>query len=447
MIARLWPVSSRVVDGRLTVGGVDVEALCRTYGTPLYIFDEATFRAGCRAYREALARHYPGEWDVYYAGKSMLTMAIARIAAEEGLGIDVVSSGELEIARRAGIPPARLHLHGNAKPRSEIAAAIEAGVGAIVADNLDELGAIESVAQHLGRPVRVLLRFSPGVGADTHSHIQTGQANSKFGLEPDYLPRALDLLSAAKRMSLVGIHCHLGSQIFELASYPAAIEAMLDLRSAVADRLGFLPVEFSPGGGLGSAYVDTDPDVSIDNFVENVARAVVKGCARRSMPLPRLFLEPGRSISARSMIAVYSVVARKDLATETAAGEASSYVHLDGGMADNLRPALYGASYHAAIVTRMDEPRSQHVHIAGRYCESSDILIRNIAMPPVAPGDLIALPGSGAYTLAMASNYNWTCRPALVSVNEGRARLIQRRETLDDLLRREVEATSQQHCQ
>ncbi len=439
---RLWPNSAHIEGGRLAIGGIDVEALCRTYGTPLYIFDEATFRSGCRAYRDALKRHYPASSAVYYSGKSLLNMAVARLAANEGLGIDVVSAGEVEIARRAGVPAGKLHLHGNAKPRSEIASSIEAGIGAIVADNLDELETIEAVAHELGRPTPVLLRFAPGVGAATHSHIQTGQQDSKFGLRPDQLPQALRLLAAAKWTSLAGIHCHLGSQIFELDAYPEAIEIMLDLRASIASAIGLMPAELSPGGGLGAAYVDGDPDVSIDRFVATIAHAVMSGCERRSMPLPRLVLEPGRSISARSMIAVYGVVARKELANGNGADEVSGYIHLDGGMADNLRPALYGASYHAAVVTRMDAPRDQRVHIAGRYCESSDILIRNIDMPPVAPGDLIALPGSGAYTLAMASNYNWTCRPALVAVGGDGARLIQRRETIDDLLRREVEAGS-----
>nr|WP_283938018.1 diaminopimelate decarboxylase [Sphingomonas caseinilyticus] len=426
----------------MAIGGLDVEVLCRTHGTPLYIFDEATFRSRCRAYRSALERHYAAESAVYYSGKSLLNIAVARLAAEEGLGIDVVSAGEMELARRAGVPAEQLHLHGNAKPRHEIAWSIEAGVGAIVADNLDELETIEAVAHELGRPIRVLLRFAPGVGAATHSHIQTGQQDSKFGLQPDQLPEALRLLATARWTSLVGIHCHLGSQIFDLEAYPVAIEIMLDLRAAIGRSLGSLLAEFSPGGGLGTAYVDSDPDVSIDSFVAMIASAVTKGCERRSMPLPKLFLEPGRSISARSMIAVYEVVARKDLANGTSTGEVSQYIHLDGGMADNLRPALYGASYHAAVVTRMDAPRDQRVHIAGRYCESSDILIRNIDMPAVAPGDLIAVPGTGAYTLAMASNYNWTCRPALLAIGSDGARLIQRRETIDDLLRREIEVRS-----
>lgn len=437
---RLWPDGARTDDGRLSVGGLDVEALCRSYGTPLYIFDEATFRAGCRAYRDALERHFPGQSAVYYSGKSMLNMAVARLAADEGLGIDVVSVGEVEICLRAGVSASRLHLHGNAKPRSEISLAIRAGVGAIVADNLDELETIESVANELGRQAQVLLRFAPGVGAATHAHIQTGQRDSKFGLEPSHMPDALRLLKAARSTSLAGIHCHLGSQIFELGIYPEAIEIMLDLRALIASTLGYFPVEFSPGGGLGSPHVDNDPDVSIDQFVETVACAVTKGCEQRSMPLPKLVLEPGRSISARSMIAVYSVIARKRLAGGSTRGDlCGGYVHLDGGMADNLRPALYGASYHAAVVTRMDAPRTQRVHLAGRYCESSDILIRDIDMPETGLGDLIAVPGSGAYTLAMASNYNWTCRPALVAVRGGDARLIQRRETIDDLLQREIE--------
>ncbi len=362
----LWPDTARVEDGRLKIAGMDVEALCERYGTPLYILDETTFRAGCRAYRNALRQHYPGTSRVFYSGKSLLNMMVARWASDEGLGIDVVSAGEFELARRAGVPTSRLHFHGNAKPRDEILSAVAADVGAIIVDNLDELATIEFVGAELGRSIRVLLRIAPDVQARTHTHIQTGLSSSKFGLRLDDLPSALNFLKSAKRVSLNGIHCHLGSQIFDLNAYSEAIEVLLDTRSAIETALGYLPLEFSPGGGLAATYVDDDPEISIDNFVKTVANCVVTGCARRSMELPDLFLEPGRSISARTTVAVYRVIARKELGSGDGA---SCYVHVDGGIADNPRPALYGAKYHAALVTRMDAAPTEHVHIAGRYCE------------------------------------------------------------------------------
>jgi diaminopimelate decarboxylase len=272
----------------------------------------------------------------------------------------------------------------------------------------------------------------------THPHIQTGLSTAKFGLIMDHLPRAAKLLQGNNLVKLVGLHFHLGSQIFDLSSFPEAVDILLDARDIMANELGYIPEELSPGGGLAIPYTTSDPSTSIDEFVRVIAEATISGCAKRGVPLPHLVVEPGRSISGRAMIAAYKVISRKDMAGVNTPGSATEYLHVDGGMADNLRPALYGARYEASVVTRMNADRTERVHISGRYCESSDILIRDIAFPPTQPGDYLAVPNCGAYTLAMASNYNMTCRPAVVSVREGTATVIQRREAFSDLIARDT---------
>jgi diaminopimelate decarboxylase len=437
---RLWPDTAEVSQaGRLSIGGCDVEALCDAWATPLYILDEETFRASCRTYVSSLAARYPGPGGVYYSGKSLLNTTVARWAHEAGLGIDAASAGEVHVALKAGVPGRRLHLHGNAKPREELEFAARNEIGAIVVDNLDELRLVGEVGRTLERDMPVLLRIAPGVGAATHPHIQTGLDTAKFGLIVNHLPRAARVLRSDARLRLVGLHFHIGSQIFDLAAYAEAVDVLLDARAMLADALGQMPEQLSPGGGLAIPYTSDDPDTDIDSFVRVVSEATLAGCARRSMPLPRLVLEPGRSISGRAAVAAYTVISRKDTGEAAALeGGPAGYVHLDGGMADNLRPALYGARYEAAVATRMNAELTRRVRIAGRYCESSDVMIGDILMPQIEPGDIVVMPNCGAYTISMASNYNLTRRPAVISVRDGRASLVQRRETYEDLLARDV---------
>ncbi len=371
--ARLWPDTAQVAGGRLAIGGCDVERLCQTWGTPLYILDEATFRAGCRAYVSALAAHYPGEASVHYAAKALFNTTVARWVAADGLGLDAASAGEVYAAPRGGVAPAGIHLHGNAKPCEELEYALAQGVGAIVADNLDELALTERVGATLGRPVSVILRIAPGVGADTHPHIQTGLGVAKFGLLTDHLPRAATMIAAGGHIRLAGLHFHIGSQIFDLDSWAEAIEVLLDARALMGRALGELPAQLSPGGGLGVPYASDDPPSDIAGFVAAVSAATVAGCATRAMPLPRLVLEPGRSIAARAGVAAYTVIARKDMAEAAGPDAPQAWLHLDGGMADNLRPALYGARYEAALAARMDaaanpkgEPRRALLRIVRR---------------------------------------------------------------------------------
>jgi diaminopimelate decarboxylase len=466
----LWPDTASVNErGYLDIGGCDVVALAREYGTPLYLLDEATFRNGCRAYLAALQHGYAGPAAAHYAGKALLNSAVAQMVAQEGLGLDVVSGGELYVALRAGFPAGRIHMHGNAKPRAELEQALEAGVGKIVADTLDELDVLAQLTAGREAPQPIMLRLAPDVVADTHAHIQTGQAASKFGLPLDSLDAAAERILAAPGLRLTGLHCHLGSQLFGEAPFVRAIGILLDCAARLHQRHDITISEISPGGGLGAPYLAEQELPDKDAYVAAIGQALADGCAARGLPAMRLVIEPGRSIVARACVAVYSVVATKPLSTTdhpigsaqgrrppTTEGDRSSaarYLHVDGGMADNIRPALYGARYTALLANRPSPPdpspvatgegsgvraTQELVHIAGRYCESGDVLLRDVALPPAGPGDLLAVPVAGAYTLSMASNYNQTPRPALLLVGDGRARVIQRRETYADLVSRDM---------
>ncbi|NWG22038.1 MAG: diaminopimelate decarboxylase [Chloroflexi bacterium] len=438
-LAYLWPVTAAIDEhGRLTIGGCDVAGLAQQYGTPLYLLDEATFRDACRAYVAALRAGYPGESAVHYASKAWLNTAIAHLVANEGLGLDVVSGGELYVALRAGFPPERIHMHGNAKPRAELEQALAAGIGQIVVDNLDELALLVSLTAHRSQPQPVALRLAPAIAADTHAHIQTGQATSKFGLPLAALDTAAGLLRDTPGLRLVGLHAHLGSQLFDLAPYAAAVGVLLDCAAHLRERYALTIAEINPGGGLGVAYVSGQEHPDVTAYAALLGRTLAEGCARRGLPLPRLVIEPGRSIVARAGVALYTVIATRPLPPSHDPGAATRFVHVDGGMGDNIRPALYGAHYTAILATRAHAPAEETVHISGRYCESGDVLLHHAHMPRAVVGDIVAVAAAGAYTLSMASTYNLVPRPAVLLVSDGTARLIQRRETYEDLATRDV---------
>ncbi len=389
---------------------------------------------------------------------------MAQLVAEEGLGLDVVSGGELYVALRAGFPVARIHLHGNAKPRAELEQALSAGIGRIVADTLDELDLLAQLTAGRAEPQPIMLRMAPDVAADTHAHIETGRAASKFGLPLEALDAAAERIRAAPGLRLAGLHCHLGSQIFDDAPFVRAIDVLLDCAARLRDRHSIPVAEISPGGGLGVPYLAGQTPPDRDAYAAAIGQALAQGCERHGLPLARLVIEPGRSIVARAGVAVYTVIATKPLPTTdhrppTTENEdprssvvdrqsaAVRYLHVDGGMADNIRPALYGARYTALLAARTPGPSPtagegpgvrEIVHIAGRYCESGDVLLRDVALPHAGPGDLLAVAVAGAYTLSMASNYNLTPRPALLLLGAGRARVIQRRETYEDLVARDL---------
>lgn len=430
----LWPATAAIRHGVLQIGGCSVVDLAAAHGTPLYVFDEATLRGTMRAFRAAFARHYPGEAQIHYASKALLNTAIAQIVAQEGLGIDVVSGAELLVARRAGIPLPHVHLHGNAKSAAELERAVAWGVGAIVVDNFDELDQLAALCAGRAEPQGVLLRVAPNIDAHTHAHIATGGAAAKFGIPIEAVPAAARRAAAAPGLRLIGLHAHIGSQLFAAAEIAAAVDVLVRLAAELRAAYGITLAEISPGGGLGVPYTADMPPTDIDAYAATLGRALTTACAVHNLPLPRLTVEPGRSVVARAGVALYRVVARK-MRGDT--GE-PLFLHIDGGMADNIRPALYGARYTALLANRAADPPGPPVDVAGRYCESGDVLLRAAPLPPAAPGDLLAIAGSGAYTLSMASTYNLVPRPAVVLVANGAARPIQRRETEEDLLARDL---------
>jgi diaminopimelate decarboxylase len=423
--------AARTGDGHLAVGGCDLVDLAARFGTPLYVYDEATVRARLRGYRQAL-RSWPAGGDVLYSAKAYLSPAMVRLLVEEDCGIDVVSGGELAVALRFGMDPARIGFPGNNKDSSEVSAAVDAGVGHLVVDSEHELSMLASLpgAARAG----VMLRVSPGIKPDTHDFISTGQLDSKFGFSIE-TGAALSALRAALdvgSLDVRGVHMHIGSQIFDLGCYPAAVEMVAELLVAARDSLGFTARELSVGGGLGIAYTDDDDPPTPAQFMHIVTESVRRCFEARGLPLPALMVEPGRSVAGPAGVAVYTVGARKEIPG------VRTYVSVDGGMGDNIRPKLYGARYQPVMVVESADRPSETVSLAGRYCESTDILVHDCTLPRLQPGDLVALPAAGAYSLAMSSNYNVNFRPAVVFVADGRARLVRRRETIDDLLRCEV---------
>lgn len=431
----LFPLSTHLDEqGELWLGGCSASSLAQEFGTPLYVFDETTLRARCREYRQALARHYPGPAQVAYASKAALNLALARLFAQEGLSLDVVSGGELYVARQAGFPAEHIHFHGNNKTLAELSMALDEGVGRIVVDNAYELNVLERLAAERQARVSIWLRLSPGIDVHTHAYRKTGLLDSKFGfpLETDAAEEGVARTMASPHLELVGLHAHIGSQVLDVEPFVEAVSLLMDFATAMRGRHGFELREFSPGGGWGVPHHETAPPAPVDRYVQAVSRAVASGCRRHSLPLPKLVIEPGRSIVAPAGVALYRVGARKEIPG------VRTYISVDGGMADNIRPALYGARYTAVAANKMHLPPEETVTIAGRFCESGDVLIRDIVLPHLAPGDLLAVPMAGAYCLPLASNYNLVPRPAVVLVRNGRASRIQRRETFHDLTARDL---------
>lgn len=431
----LWPLTStRDADGALSIGGIPVATLAGTLGTPLYIYDSATIRDACRRFTASLTGEYP-HGRVAYAAKAGLSKALLAIVADEGLALDVVSGGELGFALACGFPAERIHFHGNNKSPEELRVALDAGVDTIVIDNHDEIELIAALTAGRPTPQDVLLRLNPGIDVHTHDYRKTGIPDSKFGLAiaTGDAERAVGRVLEVPGLRLRGYHAHVGSQIFEVEPFEETVEAVFAFAATMRDRHGVLPEEISPGGGFGVRYLGDDPATDLATYASRVGTAARVAAERHDLPDPILTIEPGRSIVGNAGVAVYTLGARKVIPG------VRTYVSVDGGMADNIRPALYGAAYTAALV----EPRAPGplapVTIAGKYCESGDVLIERVELPPFAPGDLLAIPAAGAYCLAMASNYNLALRPAVVFVENGDARLVQRRETLEDLLRRETD--------
>ncbi|NMB34911.1 MAG: diaminopimelate decarboxylase [Firmicutes bacterium] len=416
----------------LEIGGCDTVELAAEFGTPLYVMDEGLIRANCRRYRQALQRYYRRGGKVIYAGKAFLTLAMAKLVQEEELGLDVVSGGELYLALKAGFPAGDLYFHGNNKTGEELQEALRAGVGRIVIDSLPELeellGLIRSV-QPQEHKTAVLLRVKPGVEARTHDYIQTGQDDSKFGLSFAEAKEAVRrVLAAAPFLELKGFHCHIGSQIFEISSFGLAAQSMLRFMADVRAETGYVAGELDMGGGLGIRYQPEDKPPSIETFVQEVAGAVEKAAGKENYPLPELLLEPGRSIVGEAGLTLYRIGVIKNIPG------IRRYCAVDGGMMDNIRPALYQALYTAVLANKAGQDPVEKVTIAGKACESGDLLIEDIYLPAVEKGDILATLSTGAYCYALANNYNCHPRPAVLFVRNGERRLVVRRETNADLV-------------
>ena len=418
----VYPAGSRVNErGHLEIAGCDLVELADRFGTPAYIYSEDDIRGRTREYVRAFEERTDA-FEVIYASKALPATAAYRLMREEGLSVDVASGGELRMALAAGFDPARIHLHGNNKTEAELSYAFEAGVGHLILDSFDE---IERAEWLLERPQRVLIRVTPGIKPSTHDYVQTGQLDSKFGfgLADGLAEQAVERVRESAHLELVGLHAHIGSQIFELEPYVKAIEVIADFCDAVDLRLELLNV----GGGLGIAYLDTDEPPEIDDYVE----VKVAGVRRVFDPAPRILVEPGRSLVGNAGVTAYRVGTVKEIPG------VRTYVAVDGGMSDNLRPMLYGARYEAVVADRAGETPDTLATIAGMHCESGDVLVRDTELAAPTVGDLLVTPATGAYGYAMANNYNGVPRPPVIFCRDGDARVVVRRETWDDLLARD----------
>lgn len=416
--------------GNLAIGGCDLREIAREFGTPAYVMDENEIRKNCRVYLRAVEEYYSGNGMVLYASKALSCKEIYRIVKEEGMGVDVVSGGELYTALQAGFPAEKIYFHGNNKTEEELAMALENGVGRIVVDNRFELENLNRLARECGKTANILFRIKPGIDAHTHSFVQTGQIDSKFGVALEN-GEAEEIIAAAQKMSsvrVVGVHCHIGSQIFELEPFKLAAKTMMNFIALLKQKYGLEIRELNLGGGFGIKYVEEDAPIDYDKYMEAVAEVVREESRRLDVALPFILMEPGRSIVASAGLTLYQVGAVKEIP------HVRTYVSVDGGMADNPRHIMYGSEYQAVLPEKPCDAPEMTVTVAGKCCESGDVLVRDAKLPKVEPGDLLAVLATGAYNYSMASNYNRIPRPPIVLVKNGEARLAVRRETYADLL-------------
>lgn len=415
--------------GHLEVAGCDVVELAAGFGTPLIIYDEEQVRDRCRSYTRAFSS-LTDDFEVIYASKAFTCVAMCQLVNQESLSLDVASGGELYTALKAGFPPEKIYLHGNANSHDELKLAVSSKVGYVVVDSLDELKTLNETAAGLGCKQPVLLRITPGIEAHTHDYIQTGKLDSKFGfcLADEVASGAVSAAMKADNLDLVGVHAHIGSQIFSLEPYRKTISVLADFLAECRDRHDFNCRVLDVGGGLGAAYTKDDKPPGIDDLAEVIITGVGEEMARTGLPKPRVAVEPGRSIVANAGITAYAVEAVKTIPG------VKTYVAVDGGMSDNLRPILYGAEYEALIANRPEAEPTNAVAVAGKHCESGDILVREARLPDPQAGDVLVTAATGAYGYSMANNYNGQTRPAVLFVKKGRARVVIKRESYQDLL-------------
>ncbi|CEA08577.1 Diaminopimelate decarboxylase [Arthrobacter saudimassiliensis] len=456
----LWACDvARGAAGELEISGIGVSALAAEFGTPLFVVSEADFRARARAFKDAFDAAFAdlcGGVDVYYAGKAFLCTEVARWVRDEGLRLDTCSGGEMAVAARAGLDGALLGLHGNNKSDAELVRALDLNLGRIVVDSLAELRRLSALAAARGQEANVVLRLTPGVHASTHEFIATAHEDQKFGLSMaadtggddgasgaggSAAEEAVDLALKLDGIRLLGVHCHIGSQIFEPEGFALAARRLLGFLAGVRDRHGVELTELDLGGGYGIAYTEADTPRPPAEIADALAAVVREAAAEHGLAVPRISIEPGRAIVGPSTFTLYRTGTVKTVRTEAPDGTAAArrYVSVDGGMSDNARPVLYDADYSAVLASRASEDDAVMSRVVGKHCESGDIVVRDVYLPAdVAGGDLLAVPGTGAYCWALSSNYNWIARPPVVAVRDGAARLIVRGETEDDLLARDV---------
>src|SRR5579875_3209167 len=427
----IWPRGARRNRGVLTLGGADVRDLAGEFGTPVFVTDEEDVRGRCREYMEA----FGADADVYYAAKAFCSRAVLRWVTEEGLGVDVCTGGELEVALSARIDPARITLHGNNKLPAELSRAVLAGVGRIVVDSFEEIARLAYHADEAGRRPRVLVRVTTGVEAHTHEFMATAHDDQKFGfsLTSGAADEAIRRVMACPDLELAGLHSHIGSQIFDTAGFEVAAHRVLELAVRIRDEFGVEIGELDLGGGFGIAYTDEDDAPEVKLLAQSIRDIVDRQCQAAGLPRPRLTVEPGRGIAGPGTITIYEVGTIKDV------DGLRTYVSVDGGMSDNIRTALYDASYTCTLASRVSDAPAMLCRVVGKHCESGDIVVRHAYLPAdLAPGDLVAVAATGAYCRSISSNYNHVPRPGVVAVRDGRSREIVRRETVDDLLRLDV---------
>jgi len=443
----VWPTSADLTPaGELVLAGLPATDLARDFGTPAFVMDEKHFRDRARLFRDSFTEAFAAvgaEVDVYYAGKSFLSVAVARWAREEGLRVDTCTGGELAVALRAGVPGAEIGLHGNNKSDAEISRAIEAGVGRVVVDSFAEIDRVAELARDAGRDsstrVPVMVRVTTGIHAGGHEFISTAHEDQKFGvsLTGGQALAALRAVLDHPELELLGAHTHIGSQIQDAAAFEANARKMLALRADLETETGYLLPELDLGGGYGIAYVPSETPIDVPALARDLAGAVGAVCAELGTTVPRISIEPGRSVVGSTTVTLYTVGVVKPVTLDD--GSVRTYVSVDGGMSDNIRPALYGAEYTARLANRSGSAETVRARVVGKHCESGDIVISDIELPSdVKPGDLLAVPATGAYGRSMASNYNHVLRPPVVAVADGAARVIVRRETEDDLLALDV---------
>lgn len=421
-------------NGHLNIGGVDAVEIAKEYGTPVYVMDEDLIRKNCRDFRESIEKFYGGKGLVCYASKAFACKEMYRVVESEGCGADVVSGGEIYTAVKAGVSPEKLVFHGNNKTDEEIAMALEYNIGRIVVDNIYELKKIDTLAKSQNKTANIMLRIKPGIDAHTHNFIKTGQIDSKFGfaLETGEAFEAVKLAITHPNLNLRGLHCHIGSQILETEPFCAAAEVMIGFIAKIKNELGHEIDDLNLGGGFGICYTEADDPKPYASFMEAVSKVVHSKCEELGVKLPFILIEPGRSIAGPAGITLYTVGAKKVIPN------IRTYVSIDGGMCDNPRYILYQSEYDALVANKADKPKDTKVTIAGKCCESGDLIGENMPLQDVEAGDIIAVCATGAYNYSMSSNYNRLQKPPVVFVKDGKTRVVVKRETLEDLIRNDI---------